>query len=121
LRDRDPIIDCGEIGIEVHRREKAFAPDGHAGHIAVRDNHHPGDVKRNLLRVDAGEIGVSAGDLQTSMTSGCSIKPNNRVTREIPAPTSVNVARCLLSTRGTSVPTIETSRIRSCSTRLCWR
>jgi hypothetical protein len=39
-------------------------PHRHAGHLAARHDHDASRVKRDLLRVDAAQSGVAAGEFE---------------------------------------------------------
>src|SRR6516162_11355033 len=54
-----------------------------------------------------------------SITLGCSINPNCRINREIPAPTGTSLTRWSGMIRGASELTMLISSTRSCRTRLC--
>src|SRR3984893_18816285 len=64
LGGRNPEIRGREIGVEVHHGEQGFSPDSHAGWLAAGDHHHSPEIIRDVLRIDAENDGLEAGNIQ---------------------------------------------------------
>src|SRR6267378_2037021 len=65
LRRGHAKIGCRKIGVEMHCGEEPFAPYRHPGHLAAGDNHDPAKIIGDLLRIDAAQSMVMAGEPQS--------------------------------------------------------
>src|ERR1700730_7790439 len=64
LGGRNSEIRGREIGVQMHHGEQGFSPDSHAGWLAAGDHHHPPEIIRDVLRIDAAKFRLEAGELQ---------------------------------------------------------
>jgi len=121
LRGRQTIIDSGAIGVEQHCSKQSPAPARHAGVLVRWDDRLAAEIIGKRRRVHVAQKRVLASGKIVAGTFGFSVKPNESTTRVRPHSMALILARCSGATSGVSVVRVETSRMRSCMTWLCFR